>query len=211
MERIVGNCLNRLARLINSDIVKTVKGTFEDALQTSYFDSCNGLKNAMVKVVEHGLAEVVRCGRGHTVTESKSCRLFQLRSVAESIVRTVFSSTIFIVLMAEIVRNLVDRAFDENQLRQLNATSTPTTGTELTNEWSSSDRRHKILSSQLDTESDKDHCHPHSHRRSSSGRNSRDKSRSCSRCSETESESEKSSSRRSCQDRKTGESDIIAV
>lgn len=36
VKHTVENCLDRLANLIESDIVKTVEATFDEALQSSY-------------------------------------------------------------------------------------------------------------------------------------------------------------------------------
>lgn len=117
VQRIVKNYLDRLTRLIKSDIVKSVEATSQDDLHPSWFDSCNGLKTAMFNLTELGLAEVVRCGRGHTVTELEFRRPVQSRSGTERIVRTVLSSTTSIFPMAEIIHNLKDEAFDEKRLR----------------------------------------------------------------------------------------------
>lgn len=132
-------------------------------------------------------------------------------SIAESIVRKVLLVTTFLVPMVKIVRNLVDRAFDENQLRRLDTPLTPMAGTKLSSERSLSNRRHKTSRSQSDSKSDKEHCRPHRHRRSFSCQNLPDQSRSRSFCSGTDSMSDKSGSRQNRQHRKAGENALIAV
>lgn len=141
--RIADISLDGLARLIESEVVKTVEATYEGALQLSYFDSSNGLKTATFNVFKHAPAEVVRFGRGHTVREMKICRSIQSSLIAERIVCRVFSGSTSIVPMAEIVHNLVNRALDEDRQRQLDANSTLTAGTELSIERSWSGPGHK--------------------------------------------------------------------
>lgn len=51
VQLIVKNRLDHLTRLIKWDLVKTVKLTYEDALQASYFDSRNNPKTTMLNVV----------------------------------------------------------------------------------------------------------------------------------------------------------------
>lgn len=60
VERFAENILDRLARLIKSEIVKTAEATFEEGFQSSHFDSRNGLKTMIYHIVEHVLPEVVR-------------------------------------------------------------------------------------------------------------------------------------------------------
>lgn len=112
MDRIAENRLDRLTSLIKLDIVKTLQATFEDTLQSSYFDYRKSLNTTMFNIVEHALAEGVRSFRGHIVTESELCRPARSRSAAEPIVNAFLSSTAFIVPIYEIVCNLVDRALD---------------------------------------------------------------------------------------------------
>lgn len=81
LECIVEKSLDRWGRLMKSDVVKTVEETFEDGLQSSYLDSCNGLKTAMFNFVEHALAGNVRSGRGNTVNKSELCCLVQSKTV----------------------------------------------------------------------------------------------------------------------------------
>lgn len=58
IEEIGGTQLTKRYSTLQSEIVKAVESTFEDTLQTSYFNSTNGLKTAMFKVVEQGLGKV---------------------------------------------------------------------------------------------------------------------------------------------------------
>lgn len=111
VERIDEIRVDHLGRLIKSNIVMNVGGTFEDALYSSYFEFRRGLKTAMFNIIENVLERVVQFCPGDRVTETELHRLVQSRSVAESIFGKVLSRTAFTVLMIETVRILGDKAF----------------------------------------------------------------------------------------------------
>lgn len=63
IDAVVENRLIKCTNTLQSQIVKTVGFTFDDALQASYFESNNGFKSAMFNVVNQVLGEVVRSRR----------------------------------------------------------------------------------------------------------------------------------------------------
>lgn len=70
VEPIVKNDVTKWTTTLQSQIVKAVESLFKNTMQTSYFNSNNGLKSALFNVFEQALGQVVRSG--HTLTESEA-------------------------------------------------------------------------------------------------------------------------------------------
>lgn len=128
----------------NPEFVETVADTFEDAIQTSYSDSNEGLKSAMVHIVEHALKNIIRAGQGYVFDEIQLGHLMQSESIVEQMVKCVLSSPMFIVPLVDIAWNLVDKSIDNQHPKNRSRTSTLTVFTELSHERASSN--HCILS-----------------------------------------------------------------
>lgn len=108
--------------MIKARVVETVVETCEDTLQSIYCDSNEPLKSAMFNIVEHALKEVVCAGGNRVFEEIQFAHLMQSESRVEQIFKSGLSSTKFIVPMAESLRNLVDKSFDNECSKNLDGT-----------------------------------------------------------------------------------------
>lgn len=74
-------------------------------------------KYAVSNVVKPTLGKVVQSGASSTLSEVDMSCLFQAKVIAETFVKSVLSLsyTGFIILIADIVEKIVDRAVDEEQ------------------------------------------------------------------------------------------------
>lgn len=70
VEATIERRLTKWTSTQQSQVLKAVESTFEESLQSSYFNSNIGLKPTMYKVVEQALGEMVRSGRAHTSSET---------------------------------------------------------------------------------------------------------------------------------------------
>lgn len=94
---------------VKAKVVETLLQTFEDAPQLSHSDSNDGRNWTMVKIVEYSLTDVRHVGRDCVFEKFQWASFVQLKSKVEQMVESVMPSTMFIVPIAEIVRNRVDK------------------------------------------------------------------------------------------------------
>lgn len=59
VKAIAENCLTKCPNMLQSQVVKSVQCTLEEALQASYSSSNKGLKSTIFRAVEQDLSEVV--------------------------------------------------------------------------------------------------------------------------------------------------------
>lgn len=114
-----------------SQIIKNVKYTFEDALQANWPKSYKDFKTAVFNIIETALRGVAQYNCATRVVEALMCNLGQTKSIADIIVQAVLSSTGSIVPIAETVDRVVDRAVDERSSRNTEQVSTTTASTDL--------------------------------------------------------------------------------
>lgn len=122
-DMIVGNCLTKWTARFCCRSSMWLSVHFENLLQTTYFNSINGLKCAIFKVIEPALAQVIRSGRAHRVFQAEMCRLIQTNAVADRIVNLGLFHTRFITQITKAVGQMGDRAIDENFLRKMEEAS----------------------------------------------------------------------------------------
>lgn len=109
---------------VKAEVVETVIKTFEDSIQTSYSDSTQVLKSAMNTIEQDfALTIVVQAGRGPFIDEMQSDRLIKYDSLIKQIVKSILSSTTFIVSMADLVQKQVDKSFPDQWLNNMEGTS----------------------------------------------------------------------------------------
>lgn len=118
---------------LQSQISNAVESTFEDALQSSYFNSNKGLITTSFNVVGQAMGEVVRSDRSSTASKAEIGNLTQTKLVADIIIQTVMSDTNFIVHMARAIDELMDRDVEVHSLCEVDRASTTTAGTNLSN------------------------------------------------------------------------------
>lgn len=80
----------------------------------------------MFNIIEQDSKEVVRADRGRMFDKNQLACLMESESIVEQIVKSVLSSTKLIVTAAEIVRDLVDKSFDNQRMKNLDGTLTST-------------------------------------------------------------------------------------
>lgn len=124
-----------------AEVVKTVADTAENAPESRFLDSNEGLQSAMFNIVEHGLTKVIRAGRGRIIEEIQLACLMKSEPIVEQTVQSVLSSTKFIVPIAAIFPNLVNKSSDNQRLKTFDRISTPKILTELLHERSAFDCR----------------------------------------------------------------------
>lgn len=124
----------------NAKVVKTVADTFKDTTQTSYSDSDEAMRSVMFNIVEHTFTAVVCADQDCMFDKIHLDLLVESWLTWEQIIKIRFWSRKFFVPMADIVQKLVYKSPDDQCLKHMKGTSTPTIFTELSHKRSSSDR-----------------------------------------------------------------------
>lgn len=89
--------------MLQVQIARAVKNTFEDTLQTSYFHWNNVLKYAMLSVVDQVLGEVVWSRSAHKVSLAEMHSHNQTKNLVDTIIKPALSNTGLIIPMPETV------------------------------------------------------------------------------------------------------------
>lgn len=104
---------------IRAEVVENVVDMFEDSIATKYSDSNEGLNSAMFIIVEHALTEVFSAVQGPSFDDIQLACLIEPELIVKKIFNSVLSSTTFIVEMADIVRELHGKLFDDQRLKDM--------------------------------------------------------------------------------------------
>lgn len=107
---------------IKTKVVENVAETIGDDIQTSKFESNEGLRSAMFRIVDLTLTEVVYAGRGQVLDEIQLAHLKESESIVKQLVKSGLSHTNLIAPMAGIVRKLLEKLSEDQHLKEMEGT-----------------------------------------------------------------------------------------
>lgn len=116
---IVENDLTKMEQNITVPDRQGCRAHTRENIKRELFNLSNGLKSAVFKVTEQTLGKVVRSIRFHTEYEAEMSILAYTKTIANTVVQAVLSSTGFLAPIRKTVEKVVNRADDQYRLHDM--------------------------------------------------------------------------------------------